>query len=269
MSDMLASRDLASRLAQTATEIGLLAKDATEFNALLTAFRADSGERFSAILAKFQLRPFCYEICRWFCSKECVLRCIEIAGLPTTAISVDIIPQFAQVIGKITADKAIVQRLADVIDKADPNAYSALLKDLQLEAYRHLLCHWACAVRCRLRCRLVCAPVPVPVKQFAGELSLAGAAIARISANTSLKNVIAASIALNCKQVTDLLGGFSDCILICEWICSWRCVLVCLPLCLQFPPNKDTSVAEILAFAEYLSTDCDFRGRLSTDAFRS
>lgn len=251
MSDLIQSRDLAARLTQTGAAMGRIAQDSAVFNGLVTAFRADNAERFSAVLDRYQLRPFCYDICRWFCSKECVLRCIDLAGLPETQITADQIPRFAQAIAKITGDKALVQRLADAVEKADANVFGALVKELQIQPFAQLLCHWACAVRCRLRCQIVCEPRPFPPKQFAGELALAGAAIARLAKDSRLKDVISAAIALNCELLTGVLGGFSDCVLICEWICSWRCALVCLPLCAQFPPNKDTSVAEILGFAQF------------------
>jgi hypothetical protein len=263
MSDGIQGQDLAARLTRTGGAMGRLAEDDTLFRATVDAFRSEDAESFSRLLDRLQAGLFCEDICRWFCSKECVLECVELCGPPTGEIGVEQIPQFAELIAKITSDEELIERLADAIERRDPATFKALVKELKIERFCHLLCHWACGVRCRLICEVLCAPRPVPQKQFVAELALAGAAIGRLANNAQqLGQVVAAAVASNCEILSGLLGGFNDCFLICEWICSWRCALVCLPFCRPFPPIVDTSIEEIRGFAQ-------LSGRLaaSKDAF--
>ncbi len=263
MSDLIQGQDLAARLIRTGRGLGRLAEDDTLFRAAVDAFRSGDAESFSRLLDRFQIGPFCEDTCRWFCSKECVLECIELCGPPEAEITVAQIPQFAEVIAKITGDEELIERLADAVERRDANSFKNLVKELKIERFCHLLCHWACYVRCRLICEVICQPRPVPRKQFVAELGLAGAAIGQLAKDgQQLRNIISAAVAFDCKLLNSILGDFSDCFVICEWICSWRCVLVCLPFCRPFPAIIETSIEEMRGFAQ-------LSGRLaeSKDAF--
>ncbi len=255
MNQSALSPDLVPELTRTAAAVGRLAADDTLFRAGIDAFRAQDGESFQLLLAKLQIGVDCEPICRWICVKECVLRCIDLCGPPEeTAIGIEEIPRFAEVIAKITGDEELVERLADAVQQRDRDAFQSLVKELKIERFCHLLCHWACAVYCRLVCRVVCALEPVPRRHLVDELALAGSAIAGLLQDrATLDRVIKAAVAEDCEILSGLLLPGGNCIFICEWICSWRCVLVCLRLCRVFPPVLDTSIEEMREFAQALA----------------
>lgn len=247
-------RELVPVLTEAATALARLADDDMRFRAGVDAFRAEDADSFQRLLAQLDLAPHCAVICRWLCSKECVLQCLLLAGPPPREpLTIDLIPRFAELAVKITADEELVERLADAVEQRDAEGFRSLVKDLGAERFAHLLCHWACAIRCRLRCTVVCATSTVPHVSFVSELSVAGAALRGLLENRAVfDQAVKAGVALDCLALSGLFGGRGDCFLICEWICSWRCVLVCTTLC-RVPVEKlDTSVEEMREFAQAL-----------------
>jgi len=218
------------------------------------AFRAQDAKAFGLILERLKLGPYCGDICLWFCIKECVLECIKFCDPPKAEFTVDQIPEFAEVIARITRDEKLVERLAAAVAGHDAESYRRLVKELKIEGFCHLLCRWACGVYFDLRCEVLCGNRPVVErKQFIAALSIAGAAIGEFAKNRQqLASVISAAVDLNCAQGNAILGGTEVCQVICEWICCWRCALVCIPLCREFPLARDTSVDEMRGFAQAL-----------------
>jgi len=135
------------------------------------------------------------------------------------------------------------------------SGFRALVAELKIERFCHLLCHWACSVRCRLLCRVVCSPTPTHIASFVEELALAGAAITTLAADErAMAEVTEAVLTGDCdvvRGVVQRLGLFQGCHLVCEWLCTWRCVRVCLLLCRRFPVEAiEDPLGEAFAFAQ-------------------
>ena len=75
-------RGLLSELREGAEGIARLSENEESFRAAIDAFRALDGESLQALLERHGLLEYCRLICRWFCSKECVLLCLELCGPP-------------------------------------------------------------------------------------------------------------------------------------------------------------------------------------------
>jgi hypothetical protein len=249
MNDPIERQEIVSNLTRAAKAVGHLAEDDTLFRAAVDAFRAADGESFQRLLGRLKIVD-CELICSWLRSKECVLECFELCGFPKEAIGEEEIPKFAEALVRVTGDEELVERLADAVRERDTKAFGTLVKELKIERFCHLLCHWVCMVHWRLVCEVVCAPRPVPIKHLVAELATIGAAIRRLlDDRKKLDRVIKAALTLNCEVLSNILGEPGDCIFICEWICSWHCVLVCLPLCRPFRPAIEVSIEEMREFA--------------------
>src|SRR5471030_2807108 len=128
--------------------MGRIAEDDSVFRATVDAFRVEDAGLFSRLLERFELRPFCEEICRWICVKECVIECIELAGPPRAEFTEAMVPEFAELIVRITRNEVLVDRLAASVAERDAEDYRRLVAELKIESFAHVLCLWACGVRC-------------------------------------------------------------------------------------------------------------------------
>jgi hypothetical protein len=241
MSDSTQNFDLAARAMRTGQAVASLAKDDAVFRGAVDAFRAGDADSFLRLLDRIQARPYCEEICRWFASKECVLECLELCGLPKADISVEQIAAATVEIVRLTADEELVERLADIIERRDAKDFKAFVEQQKLQNYCRIICHWVCTIHFSLICEVLCGPVlEVPERNLAVQLSLAGKAIGQITKDPAqLRQVIDAAIKLNCEFLQGVFGGFNDCILICGWICSWRSIYFCSPICRILEIPKD------------------------------
>ena len=171
-------QNLAANFRRAAQSVGRLAADKKIFGDAVDAFRAQDAKAFGLILERLKLGPYCGDICLWFCIKECVLECIKFCDPPKAEFTVDQIPEFAEVIARITRDEKLLERLAAAVAGHDAESYRRLVKALKIEGFCHLLCRWACGVYFDLRCEVLCGNRPVVErKQFIAALSIAGAAI--------------------------------------------------------------------------------------------
>ena len=141
MSDSTQTFDLAARAVQTGQAVARLAQDDVVFRGAVDAFRAGDADSFLRLLDRVKARPYCEEICRWFASKECVLECLELCGLPTVDLSVEQIAAAAVEIVRITADEELVERLADVVERRDIKQFKAFVQEQKLQAYCRIICH--------------------------------------------------------------------------------------------------------------------------------
>ena len=250
----MADEGLTADLVQAAEAVAALAGDEDRFRATFDAFLAADRESYQRLLTEFSLLDRCELVCDWICSKYCVLVCLELCGPPTDAEVPDL-REFAAVVTRITQDEELVERLANTVADRDAEGFRALVAELKIERFCHLLCHWACSVRCRLLCSVVCSPTPTHIASFVEELAQAGAAITALAADEhAMAEVTEAVLTANCdvvRGVVDRLELFQRCYFICEWLCSWRCVRVCLLLCRRFPvePIEDP-LGEAFAFAQ-------------------
>src|SRR5262249_34509513 len=249
MSDEGVIRDLV----RTAEAVGTLGVDEDRFRATFDAFLAADRESYQRLLTEFRLLERCELVCDWICIKYCVLVCLELCG-PPTDVELPDLAEFAAVVTRIAQDEELVERLANTVADRDAEGFRALIADLEIERFCHLLCYWACSVRCRLLCDVVCSPTPKHLASFVDELAHAGAVIATLAADPrAIAEIMRAVLAGNCdfvRGVVGRLGLFEDCHLVCEGLCTWRCMRVCLLLCRAFPIEQPVfSLSEALEFA--------------------
>jgi len=233
--------------------VAALAGDEDRFRATFDAFLAADRESYQRLLTEFKLLDRCELVCDWICSKYCMFVCLELCG-PPIDVELPDLREFAAVVTRITQDEELVERLANTVADRDADGFRALVAELKIERFCHLLCHWACSVRCRLLCRVVCSPSPTHIASFVEELALAGAAITTVAADErAIAEVTEAVLTGNCdvvRGVVQRLGLFQGCHLVCEWLCTWRCVRVCLLLCRRFPVEAiEDPLGEAFAFA--------------------
>jgi hypothetical protein len=251
---IMVDESFAADLVQAAEAVAALAGDEDRFRATFDAFLAADRESYQRLLAEFQLLDRCELVCGWICSKYCVLACLELCGPPTDAELPDL-REFAAVVTRITQDEELVERLANAVADRDAEAFHALVAELEIGPFCHLLCYWTCSVRCRLLCSVACSPTPTHLSSLVEELAQAGAAIMALAADErALAEVTEAVLTGDCdvvRGIVERLGLFPRCQLICEWLCTWRCVRVCLLLCRRFPiePIEDP-LKEAFAFAQ-------------------
>lgn len=114
----------------------------------------------------------CIYVCEWICSWRCALVCLPLCRPfpPLVDVSIDEMRAFAQAVGALTSQANALERVVSAIDAGNADAFSALLKELQLERFCLQLCHWVCAERCRLYCRCVCpSPTTMPMFTHVGQ----------------------------------------------------------------------------------------------------
>ena len=250
----MADEGLAADLVHAAEAVAALAGDEDRFRATFDAFLAADRESYQRLLTEFKLLDRCELVCDWICSKYCVFVCLELCG-PPTDVELPDLREFAAVVTRITQDEELVERLANTVADRDAEGYRALVTELKIERFCHLLCHWACSVRCRLLCRVVCSATPTHIASFVEELALAGAAITTLAADErAMAEVTEAVLTGDCDVVRGVVqrrGLFQGCHLVCEWLCTWRCVRVCLLLCRRFPVEViEDPLGEAFAFAQ-------------------
>jgi hypothetical protein len=233
--------ELVEQFLEGARALVPFAGDEDRFRGLFDAFLSFDRDSFRRLLAEAQLLERCEVVCEWVSSKECVLLCLELCGPPPEELPS--LSEFAAVAVRVSADEELVERLADAVSDRDPQAFRALVDELEVGPFCHLLCHWACRVRCELTCHVLCSPEPVGsgLGDLAKALTTAGQAISRLLDNeTAFVEAAAAVESEDCERLraaissVGLLNG--QCELICSWICAWRCLWVCLQLC-PAPPS--------------------------------
>jgi hypothetical protein len=129
-----------------------------EFAAASTAVVAQDCDTLRSSIASIKLGARCRVICEWFCSWNCVRVCLTLCGpfpLEAADVSVKEMWEFAQSVGAL-AGKPELEELAGAAFREDAEAYSGLVKKLELERFCIQLCHWLCTFRCRVFCRCVC-----------------------------------------------------------------------------------------------------------------
>lgn len=142
---------------------GLLASDGA-FADAVAASDAGDANRLAAIIDRVGLRALCPLICEFFCSWRCTFVCLDFArSFPPKPIplaeELREARTFALATQKLATDAANLAKLSAAVGAADVKAFSAIVKELKLDAIALQLCHWICVIRCRLHCAIVCPPV--------------------------------------------------------------------------------------------------------------
>ena len=247
---------------QTAEVLGRIAEDETSFRLLVQSYRAQDHEAYRHLLERFGVIGRCRLICEWLCWKHCTLVCFELCGPPPQDPPKLDLREFGDLIAKITADEAVLERLAGAVLERDEVAFRAMVERLGIQRYCHWVCHWICTIYCRLVCEILCSPEKphyiISCVHLMPVLRQAGAAIRRLLADRrTLAAVEKGVLARDCDVVRIALerAGFQGlCHWICHWVCVWRCVRVCITLCRPFPAEPiDDELPEIHDFAKALA----------------
>src|SRR5439155_4146158 len=131
------TRELERALEEGSRAIGALAANTRLFGPALKAFRAADAKAFDAALSRAQVLEWCELVCGWFCSKECLLVCLEFCGPPPQ--EVPNLREFADVVAKVTTDESVLERLVTSVERRDAKSFQALVKELELQGFCHLL----------------------------------------------------------------------------------------------------------------------------------
>src|SRR6185437_1807008 len=237
MSNVGSIDDAVSQLIAQGDAVGRLAQNEGGFAAAVAAFEAKDANAFRWVLQRLDQYPQCELICEWLRTKLCVLRCLEVCGVPRENTPTPGLGEFARAVVQLTSNEKLLRRVVDAIACPNADDFQEALAELKLGDFCHLLCHWICSITYRRVCEVVCTPQPVPVLDPVNEIRDAGRVIATLLAKEqAFETVSAAAARLNCETLRTVIGeaGLAQepgCEIICRWICSWRCVLVCRELC--------------------------------------
>ena len=248
--------------------IGKLAGDEETFAEAYDTFRAVDWEGFQASLDRGSLAERCHLVCEWFSTKYCVrvcrLLCAEFP-IPEGDFGPEDIRQFARLTAQITADPALLRRLAASVEGEDAELFKRLIVELKAERYCFFLCRWVCGVRVDLVCGLLCTPIDVgrPGREpnLFEELRISGEIIGKLAEDQErFGKLVEAFRQHDCDGAQEIITEYGigrECERLCLWFCSWECVLVCFLLCGPFGDEQIT-VEEVREFA-------DVCGRLAAD----
>ena len=241
MNNVSSTENIISRLAAQADAMGRLAQDSGAFAAAVAAFESKDANAFRWVLERLEMLPYCELICEWVRIKLCALRCIEICRpLPEKTTKPPSLLQFARAVADLSAKEEPLRRLVDAVACGDGNAYHAILEELKLREFCHLLCHWICAIGYRRICEVVCRVQPPIFVDPVNEIRSAGKALSELVANEKAFSAIEkAAVGINCEVLRSAInqaGFIRGCEVICRLICTWRCVRVCREFCEVFPP---------------------------------
>jgi hypothetical protein len=235
MSNSISYEDAVSRLASQSDAIGRLAQDGGAFAAVVAAFESKDPDAFRWILERLEMLPYCDLICEWIRIKLGVLRCIEICGISRDDAPVPTLEQFARAIVDLSSNERLLRRVVDAVSCGDHEQYQAVISELQLNGFCHLICHWVYSIIYRRVCEVVCSPQRLSLPDAVGEIRAAGRAMARVIADEkAIATIGKAAEDLDCEILQSSLdrAGFGPyCEILCGVICAWRHVWVCRELC--------------------------------------
>jgi hypothetical protein len=227
--------DSAGRLAVQADAIGQLAKDAGAFAAAFAAFEARDPDAFRWVLTRVELWPRCELICEWIQIKLCTLRCIRVCGIPVDTEKVPPFTDFAKAAMKLAENEGALRRAVDAVSCGDAEAWSAVIDELKLRPFCHLLCRWVCSAIWRRFCEVVCRPGVIRLPDPVVDLRQAAAGLAEVVKHEKVyAAVVKGAEALDCIRVRTQLTEAKlhpHCEWICWLFCVWRCHWICRELC--------------------------------------
>jgi hypothetical protein len=227
-------QDSAARLAAQADAVAGLAKDPGAFAAAFAAFEARDPDAFRWVLTRLELLPRCELICEWIQFKICALRCIRVCGIPIDTDKVPPFADFAKAAIKLAENEAALRRAIDAVSCGDAEAWSAVIDELKLRPFCHLLCRWVCSAIWRRFCEVVCRPGVVRTPDPVVDLREAARGLADAQKHKAFGEVVKAAEALDCLRVRSQIGEAKlqrHCEWICWLFCVWRCHWICFELC--------------------------------------
>lgn len=240
MSNAQLFEDSAGRLAAQAEAVGRLAKDAGAFTAAFSAFEARNPDAFRWVLGRIDLLPRCELVCEWLQIKICALRCIEVCGPPLEAEKQPSLADFAKAAVRLAENEQLLRRAVDAVACSDPEAWRAVLTELKLLPFCHLLCRWVCSAIWRRFCEIVCTPGVVRLPDPVFELRAAAESLSEVLRHEKGFAAVAKAIeAFDCIRTRDAIGAAklrSHCDVICWLFCVWRCSWTCRRLCIRPVP---------------------------------
>ena len=185
MSNVSLFENSASRLAAQADAVGRLAEDSGAFAAAVAAFESRDPDAFRWVLQRLEIFPRCELICEWLQVKMCVLRCVEVCGPPIEDQHLPTLPQFAQAVVRLAANEKLLRRAVDAVSCGDAEAFHAVITELKLQEFCHLLCRWVCSSLWRRFCEIVCTGQVGVVPDAVSDLRAAAAVMARMGSHES------------------------------------------------------------------------------------
>src|SRR5258708_3660480 len=150
-------RHFITELALAGAAIGALAKDREVLDQVIKGAEAVDCEVLASRLG--QGGP-CFYICEWICSWHCVLNTRRLCAPFSFELesSIEEMRAFAAACEKLAATPGAIARLVEAVGAENGEAYSALVKEFQLERFCFQLCYWICFEICRIFCFCVCPP---------------------------------------------------------------------------------------------------------------
>jgi len=240
MSSISSTEAAVSQLAAQADAVGRLAKDAGGFAAVVAAYESEDAEAFRWVLERLQFSPDCELICEWLRIKLCVIRCLEVCGPVRPEEELPDLAYFARAIVELAADEKRLRRVVDAVACGAAEEYHAVLAELELERYCHLLCRWVCAVIYRRFCEVVCSRGPVFITDPAADIRAAAKVVERAIAHGKVLQILGEAVRdLDCLKVQSVINEANlsnDCEIICLVFCVWRNAWVCRELCERRSP---------------------------------
>ncbi len=255
MNSISSTQAAVSQLAAQADAVARLAKDPGGFAAVVAAYESEDGDAFRWALARLEQSPDCELICEWLRIKFCVIRCLEVCGPVRPDYELPNLEYFARAIIDLAADEKRLRRVVDAVACGSAEEYHAVLAELDLQRFCHLLCRWVCSITYRRVCEVVCSPRPVLLADPAADVRAAAKVLERaIDHGKVLQAIGEAVLDLDCLRVQSLIGEANlstDCETICLVFCVWRNTWVCRELCERPSPviSRAMAIEEARGFA--------------------
>lgn len=246
--------DTISRLTAQSDVIGRLAQDSGGFAAVMAAFEAKDADAFRWALDRLALLPECELICEWVRIKIAVLRSRVVCGPLREEGELPDLTRFAQAVVRLgTADDHMLHRLVSAVSCGNGEEYRAVIEQLRLTEFCHLIFYWVYSIIYVRVCEIVCNPRIVNLPDPVREIRAASTALGKVG-RADLSAIARGATTLNCevvRSVIDKANLGTGCEVICRLICVWRCAWVCRVLCRVPPPifGGRLAIEEARAFA--------------------
>ena len=139
-----------------------LAANPDAFNGAYNAFIASDAAKFEAALNVVGVAEHCHIVCTFFCRKHCGGLCRKFCPNPNKGeVNAAEMLAYAQAVGPLFRDAAIVAKLLEIMQAEDINAWNEFIKRYKLEPFCYQLCSLLFSSQCRGRCQEICPAKPL------------------------------------------------------------------------------------------------------------